>query len=302
MTPDAGRPRVAVAISTRDRPRALERCLRSLAAGRLAPAEVVVADQSDGVETRELLAKRSEDLGAVTYVRARPGGLGAAQNDAVHATTLPVVAVLDDDCVADELWLESIARAFADDELAFVSGPVLPLGPAAPGLHPVASRTSRERRELDARTLPWDAGSGNNFAFRKVWFERIGGCDERLGPGAPGKGGLDMDLFRRLLRAGARGRYEPDALVLHERATTAGRLARRFPYGYGMGACCVLWLRQGDGFGRHVLARWIAMRSNWLARSLARGRWLAAREEVLVLAGTVGGVIFGLRARGARHG
>jgi GT2 family glycosyltransferase len=289
---------VAVAISTRDRPEALARCLRSLAAGRLAPAEVIVADQSDGPETRELLAERDD----VRYVRARPGGLGAAQNDAVRATTAPVVAVLDDDCVADERWLETIAGAFADEELAFLSGPVLPLGPDAPGTHPVASRTSLERQDLDARTLPWDAGSGNNFAFRKTWFERIGGCDERLGPGAPGKGALDMDLFRRLLRAGAPGRYEPDALVLHERATTAGRLARRFPYGYGMGACCVLWMRQGDAFGLKVLARWLAMRSNWLARSLARGRWLAAREELLVLAGTVGGIVFGLRARDSRRG
>jgi O-antigen biosynthesis protein len=288
---------VAVAISTRDRPEALARCLRSLAAGRLAPAEVIVADQSDGPETRQLLAERPD----VRYVRARPGGLGAAQNDAFRATSAPVVAVLDDDCVADERWLESIAAAFADEELAFVSGPVLPLGPETPGMHAVASRTSRERRELDARTLPWDAGSGNNFALRRTWFERIGGCDERLGPGAPGKGGLDMDLFRRVLRAGARGRYEPDAIVEHERATTAGRLARRFPYGYGMGACCVLWVRQGDAFGRRVLARWIAMRSNWLARSLARGRWLTAREEVLVLAGTVGGVIFGLLARDAQR-
>jgi GT2 family glycosyltransferase len=293
---------VAVAISTRDRPRALERCLHSLAAGRVAPSEVVVADQSDGTETRELLAKRTEELGLVRYVRARPGGLAAAQNDAVRATSAPVVAVLDDDCVADERWLESIVDAFADEELAFLSGPVLPLGPAIPGTHPVATRTSRERRELDARTLPWDAGSGNNFAFRKTWFERIGGCDERLGPGAPGKGALDMDLFRRLLRAGARGRYEPDAVVLHERATTAGRLARRFPYGYGMGACCVLWMRQGDAHGLRVLARWLAMRSNRLARSLARGRWLAVREEVLVLAGTAGGVVFGLRARHARRG
>jgi hypothetical protein len=38
------------------------------------------------------------------------------------------------------------------------------------------------------------------------------------------------------------------------------------------------------------------MRSNRLARSLARGRWLAVREELLVLAGTVGGMLFGLRA------
>ncbi|MDQ3823784.1 MAG: glycosyltransferase [Actinomycetota bacterium] len=289
---------IAVAISTRDRPQALERCLRSLAAGRLVPAEVVVADQSDGPETRELLARPGGGV-SVRYVRARPGGLAAAQNDAVRATTTALVAVLDDDCVADERWLESISNAFSDGDLAFVSGPVLPLGPEAPGLHAVATRTSREPLELDARTLPWDAGSGNNFALRKDWFERIGGGDERLGPGAPGKGGLDMDLFRRLLRAGARGRYEPEAIVLHERATTAGRLARRFPYGYGMGACCVLWLRQGDREGLRVLRRWLAMRSNRLARSLARGRWLAVREEVLVLAGTAGGLLFGLRARDA---
>jgi GT2 family glycosyltransferase len=289
---------IAVAISTRDRPEALARCLRSLAAGRLAPAEIVVADQSDGPETRQLLG----ELRDVRYVRARPRGLGAAQNDAFRATSAPVVAVLDDDCVADERWLESIARAFADEGLAFVGGPVLALGPEAPGMHAVSTRTSLERRELDARTLPWDAGSGNNFALRKAWFERIGGCDERLGPGAPGKGGLDMDLFRRLLRTGARGRYEPDAIVFHERATTAARLARRFPYGYGMAACCVLWMRQGDAFGRHVLVRWVAMRANRLARSLARGRWLAVREEALVLAGTFGGVIFGLLARDPRRG
>jgi GT2 family glycosyltransferase len=291
-----------VAISTRDRPGALARCLRSLAAGRLTPVEVVVADQSDGAETHQLLAGATEELRFVRYVRARPGGLATAQNDAVGATSAPVVAVLDDDCVADESWLESIADAFTDEELAFLSGPVLPLGPETPGTHPVATRTSRERRDLDARTLPWDAGSGNNFAFRKAWFVQIGGCDERLGPGAPGKGALDMDLFRRLLRAGARGRYEPDAIVFHERATTAGRLARRFPYGYGMGACCVLWMRQGDGHGFRVLARWVAMRSNRLARSLARGRWLAVREEGLVLAGTVAGIVFGLRARDSRRG
>ena len=282
----AERPDVAVAISTRDRPDALARCLESLQAGRVQPKEIVVADQSDTPSAAEP-ARR---------IAARPGGLAAAQNDAVRATTAPVVAVLDDDCVADHGWIEAIADAFADPELGFLSGPVLPLGPAGPGTHAVATRTSLERRRLDARTLPWDAGSGNNFAFRRDWFERVGGADERLGPGAPGRGGLDMDLFRRLLRAGAPGVYEPDAVVLHERASTAGRLARRVPYGYGMGACCVLWLREGDTQALPVLGRWVAMRSNRLARSLARGRWLAVREEALVLAGTARGIGFGIRA------
>ena len=280
---------VAVAISTRDRPDALARCLESLELGRVQPKEVVVADQSETPSAAEL-------PGPARRIAARPGGLGAAQNDAVRATTAPVVAILDDDCVADPGWIEAIAEAFGDPELGFLSGPVLPLGLPEPGTHAVATRTSLERRRLDARTLPWDAGSGNNFAFRREWFERIGGADERLGPGAPGRGGLDMDLFRRLLRAGAPGVYEPEAVVHHERVSTAGRLARRVPYGYGMGACCVLWLREGDTQALPVLGRWVAMRSNRLARSLARGRWLAVREEALVLAGTARGIGFGIRA------
>ena len=283
------RPEVAVAISTRDRPDALARCLASLATGRQQPADIVVADQSDR-------GPNEEPNASIRRIRPRPGGLATAQNDAVKATTAPVVAVLDDDCVADPGWIEAIAREFADPNLGFLSGPVLPLGPAEPGTHGVATRTSMERRRLDACTLPWDTGSGNNFAFRRDWFDRIGGADERLGPGAPGRGGLDMDLFRRLLRAGAPGVYEPDAVVFHERVSAEGRLARRVPYGYGMGACCVLWLREGDAQALPVLGRWVAMRSNRLARSLARRRWLAVREEALVLAGTARGIGFGIRA------
>jgi len=293
-------PRVAVAISTRDRPASLRRCLQSLAAGRLKPSEVVVADQSEGSETRDLLTHSREVGLPLRYLRARPGGLAAAQNDAIRATTAPVVAVLDDDCLADSKWLGSIATAFAGSDVGFLSGPVIPLPPDGSATHAVASRVSRERRVLDDRTLPWDAGSGNNFALRRAWFERIGGCDERLGPGAPAKGALDMDLFRRVLRAGAVGLYEPEAVVFHERTTTAGRLARRVPYGYGMGACCVLWLREGDVQGLRVLGRWLLMRSRRLAGSVAHARWLVVREEVLMLTGTIRGIMFGLRARGER--
>jgi len=65
---------LAVVISTRDRAEALHRCLRSLDEGRSSPAEVVVADQSDGPETRRLVdALRDEGL-PVRYLRARPGG------------------------------------------------------------------------------------------------------------------------------------------------------------------------------------------------------------------------------------
>jgi GT2 family glycosyltransferase len=287
---------LAVVISTRDRAEALHRCLRSLDEGRSSPAEVVVADQSDGPETRLVVdALRDEGL-PVRYLRARPGGLGASQNDAVAATSAPVVAVLDDDCIADEQWLACITDAFGDDpELALLGGRVLPLGPAEPGRYAVSSRLSDRPRTFMRGAMPWDVGSGNNFAVRRSWFERIGGCDERLGPGAPLRGGLDMDLFHRLLRAGGRARYEPAAIVLHERATLQGRLARRRDYGFGTGAAVGLWHGAGDRSAWRVLAAWLRLRTELLLRMLAKRRWDGVREETIVLRATVQGLVAGMR-------
>jgi GT2 family glycosyltransferase len=287
---------VSVAVTTLERPDALARCLASLRAGTAPPAEVVVVDQSPRQSAREAVEQaRSLD---VNYVHQRRVGLGAGQNEAIRRARHGLVAVLDDDCVASPEWIATLARVFSDrEDIAAVGGRVLPLGPEEPGLCAVSSRTSTESREFDGEGLPWDFGSGNNFALRREWFDRIGGCDERLGPGSPALGGLDMDLFHRLLRAGARLRYEPDALVLHERKPRSERLARRYPYGKGMGTCVVLWRRQGDPAALPILRTWLGLRGRVALSALRHGRWGEVREEALVLAGTAAGIVHGSRLK-----
>jgi GT2 family glycosyltransferase len=236
-------------------------------------------------------------LPGARHVQPRRTGLSVGQNEAVGLTGVPVVAVLDDDCVADERWIAEIARLLVDDrQLDVIGGRVLPLGEDAPGLYAVSSRPSTTPRTFDNRTRPWEVGSGNNFAFRRRSFEEIGGCDGRLGPGAPGRGAADIDLFYRLLRAGARVGYEPSMLVYHERKPLNERLARRVPYGFGMGAACALWLRQRDRCAVSVLANWLLLRLRLGATSLRRRQWLGVWEEVLVLTGTARGLVHGLRA------
>jgi GT2 family glycosyltransferase len=288
-------PPISVAISTRDRAELLERCLDALAAGSVRPAEIVIVDQSSGDGTRAL-AERFTAL-PVRYLRVPANGLGAAQNAAIGAAAHDLVAVLDDDCAADPHWLETVARSFAEDPaLGLLTGRVLPLPETVPGTVAVSSRTSPDVAVFNGRVLPWHVGSGNNFSLRRAAFDAIGGNDVGLGPGAPGRGGVDMDLFYRLLRSGAPGRYEPAALVLHERATREGRLARRVPYGYGMGACVVKWLREGDRYGWRVLGAWLQLRGTILARGLVHLRWMTVYEELLVLGGTARGIAYGMRA------
>jgi len=284
---------VTVAITTLDRPDALARCLRSLAAGSATPAEVVVVDQSRERTARPVV-ESADGLPEVRYLHDDGVGLGRGQNIAVRAARHPTVAVLDDDCVAGSGWVSGVGDRLDDADL--VGGRVLPLADSRADVVPVSSRTSERPVAFNERTVPWAIGSGNNFALQRDWFERVGGCDERLGPGAPGLGGLDMDLFYRLVRAGASARYDPELIVYHEQKSPEERLARRVPYGFGMAAACVLWrIEGGDRFAGRVFVAWLRLRVAALARAALRGRWRAAHEEVLVLVGTGRGVLYGLR-------
>jgi GT2 family glycosyltransferase len=284
---------ISVAIATRDRPQALARCLESLQRCRVLPSEVVVADQSAGPATRDVVAKADGPDLRFRWIDGGSDGLAGAQQAAFDHCAAALIAVLDDDCVADPGWIDALERAFADEPgLALVCGRVLPL--AGEGV-PVASRTSAERRWFRRRSLPWNVGSGNNFALRRDWFDRVGGCDERLGPGTPGRGALDMDLFYRVLRAGGPALYEPRALIEHERATHADRLDRRYPYGFGMGVMCAIHLRGGDPFAALILAAWVGLRLRLVAAGVLRRRWAVLREEALVLVGTAAGIVHGMR-------
>jgi len=294
---------VTVAISTRDRSDVLARCLAALLAGQVLPTEIVVVDQSRDDRTR-LVVELQESPIPLIYVHHKGRGLGISQNIAIRHARCPIVAVTDDDCIPTPEWIARIAQEFfaAPQPIDALMGRVLPQGPEMPGLYAVSSRTSEVRAEFNSSTMPWDMGSGNNFAVKREWLNRICGNDERLGPGATGQGGVDMDLFYRLLRAGARICYEPGILVYHERTNKAGRIARRAPYGYGMGAACIIWMRQGDHNAPRVLGYWLKLRAWRLLGALRRREWDSAYEELLVLRGTFGGLVHGCSVRGEARG
>jgi GT2 family glycosyltransferase len=287
---------ISVAVATRDRPEGLRRCLEALLSDDVVPAELIVVDQSSDEAGRQVVGSLGRDGVELVYVHQAGSGLSRSRNEALRRATKPVVAVTDDDCVPAPGWVATLGGALAStDPPAAVTGPILPLGPPAPELHPVSSRTGTERREFRGRDIPWAAGSGANVAVRREWLDRVGGYDERLGAGSPGRAGEDIDLLFRLLRAGGHIRYEPGAVVHHEQQDRERRLATRSSYGFGIGACCGLWLRRGNAYAIVLLLRWLASRVRRAAVGLVRRTPDALREELLVLVGTLRGLVYGLR-------
>jgi GT2 family glycosyltransferase len=289
---------LSVAISTVDRPEALARCLDALLSGDVLPAEVIIVDQSTNGATKAVIEQRSAGIVPLLYTHQQRRGLSASRNAAFARASCPVIAVTDDDCVPDPGWIAAIEQTFASSNAPHaLTGRVLPLGPEIPETFAVATRTNTLQTEFSGKASPWLIGGGNNFAVKLDWFTCVGGCDERLGVGSPGKAAEDIDLFYRLLRAGARILYEPDALVYHQRQSKTQRVASRWSYGYGVGAFCSMWLRRGDLYALRVLGHWLSWQCWHLALTTGRLQWPEAYQRCLSLQGTGGGLMYGMRVR-----
>jgi hypothetical protein len=180
------------------------------------------------------------------------------------------------------------------DPPAAVAGRVLPLGEPTAGTYAVSPRAADQPTEYRAGAVPWAVGTGGNFAASRAWLDRAGRFDERLGAGSPGKAAEDADLIYRIMRTGGIVRYDPLAVVYHERQTEQQRLRSRWTYGFGIGAACALWARRGDVGALRLLGTWAGKQVMLLGGAVARRDGFLARQRLLSLRGGARGLFYGL--------
>jgi GT2 family glycosyltransferase len=289
---------ISVGVSTRNRPDALARCLDALLNGERRPAEILVVDQSDDEAVAAVLSPRRAAGVPIVHVRQRRLGLSAARNEMLRRATSEVLAVTDDDCVPDKTWVAALEGGFSRHPVPeAVTGRVLALGPEQPGTYAVSLRSGTTPRDFTAPAIPWDVGTGANFAVRRTRLQSLGGYDRRLGAGSAGYAGEDLDLYHRLLRAGSRIRYTPDAVVYHERIAEERRMATRWSYAFGIGALCGLLLGRRDRYGLTILLHWGRRIASRLLRAAFGLDLLHLRQAALSASGTARGLLYGWRQR-----
>lgn len=219
MTPQSFR--LAIIIPTKNRLVVLTQLLESIS--RLTELDtirpqVIVADNNSADDTCHAvgsMAKRFPTHMEVLKV-ARPGK-SAAINEAAKFASGGVLAFLDDDVVVDKTWLAAVRDFFRNAEYQVGQG-VIRL--ATPEHHDPEVLTLVERyrtiprleHQPNLKTLH-SLNGANVFVSRDV-FDRVGGFDERLGPGASGTS-EDVDFARRVTGLGITIGYAPRAVVYH---------------------------------------------------------------------------------------
>jgi GT2 family glycosyltransferase len=284
---------VSVVVVTVGRPEAVMRCVDAVAAATLGPAEVIVVDSSAPELSQALDDRYRSAPFPLRHLRVPPMGVSHARNLGATQAVGDWIAFTDDDCVPSPEWLRELVGAVASHDADGATGAVLPLPDDRPGLVAVSSRADPTRRVFgpDNPRPAWEIGTGGNLLLSRTLFERAGGFDTKLGPGGPYRAAEDVDLLDRVMQLGATIVYEPKAVVFHEMKTAGQRLARRYPYGYGLGAM----IARRTGPGSASLAASYGRMQLW---SVARGvKALSARrivEPLLAVAGFCVGACRGL--------
>lgn len=309
-------PTLTVAVCTRGRPDKVRATLDALDRG--APdVPLLVVDQ--GAAPDAALAERAAGGGRLRVIHDAGRGLSRARNLALAAADGDWIAFVDDDClVAEDFAAALLAEIAAHPEADWIAGdvragdadsdPPLESPPnrdrnrkgAAAGLPPVTIfPVDRPLIRRGGRTLPGAIGFGVLFCVRRSTAARLGGWDERLGPGVPDLPAADdMDFNHRLLRSGATAVLSPAVRAVHDQWRSSDQvveLQRGYSRAWAGFAC--KHLGRNSGGGLRLLA-WGAVDVLDMAASAARHRSsLRARIALAKLRGLLEGAVLGLRRR-----
>ena len=240
-------PKASVAITTRDRPEDLKRCLEALTKMPDDGQEIIVIDNCPSTNASFEIVSMYP---AVRYVREDFPGSSAARNRALKEAKNELVAFTDDDAVPDANWLRSLVRNFTDPRVMCVTGQVMPLeleneaqewfesfSPLGRGFQ----RIEYDGASFYNRFRVAPIGVSANMCLRKELLDKVGAFDEVLGVGTPTKCGEDHELFSRILARGYKIVYDPEALSWHRHRRTWEETSKTL-FGYGVGVYS-FWMR-----------------------------------------------------------
>ncbi len=299
--PSAANLSVSVIVCTKNRPKELARCLRSLLATTDRPDEVIIVDNEPSASASRIVI---ESLPVIYVAESRPG-LSRARNAGLREATGDIVAFTDDDTCVHPDWIRRLREAFDSPQVMSVTGLVLPseldtpakvafekgMGGFSQGYQRIIYDGEFMERTKRGGTPVWRIGAGANMAIRREAFDLVGGFDERLGAGAAGCS-EDSEFWYRLLAAGGQCRYEPAAVAFHYHRSDFADL-RRQARDYLRGHVAALFVQYSRSGHRGNLRRaFLGLPKSLVSRAIRE--YILTGQRTTILPAYVSGYLRGL--------
>jgi len=214
----AAPPAVSVVVNTYNRAASLRLTLDGLSRLDYPCFEVVVVN---GPSTDDTEAVLTDYQGRIKTAQCLERNLSRSRNVGIALAAAPIVAFIDDDAYPDPAWLDHLAAAYGDDEVAGAGGPVYDhTGAEFQTRYIISNRVGGSILTYETNPSAWinvpGARSfgrliGTNSSFRRDRLIEIGGFDEEF------EYFLDeTDVCLRLIDAGYVIRQLDDGLVYHK--------------------------------------------------------------------------------------
>ena len=219
--------KITVILCTYNRASSIGKALESVLASILAPGldwEILVVDNNSKDGTFAVVNEFClRHPGRLRYLFETRQGLSNARNAGIREARGEVIAFMDDDVTVEPTWLQNLTAHLHDGAWAGAGGRVLAPEDFTPPdwltLDGGVMDSSGVLALFDLGDVPGELKRppfGTNMAYRKGMFEKYGGFRPDLGRcGDSLLSNEDTEFGERLLAAGERLRYEPEAIVHH---------------------------------------------------------------------------------------
>ncbi|MGB6191196.1 MAG: glycosyltransferase [Terracidiphilus sp.] len=257
---------ITVILCTYNRSESLAQALDSVAASVLPASvewEVLVVDNNSPDRTREVIEQYCTRYpGRFRYLFEGKQGKSNALNSAIRNARGRILAFMDDDVLVAPDWLQNLTAPLDSGEYGGTGGRILSQQSldlpdwldldGEYGIGGMLALFDHGDEGFELKTPPF----GTNMAFPAGIFAQLGDFRTDMGP-CPGSElrNEDMEFGRRVMAAGKKLWYVPDAVVYH--AIPLSRLSQvyllRFWYDHGRALIREIGPRP-DVFG--VIPRW----------------------------------------------
>jgi len=237
-------PRASVVVCAYNRPDATVRCLESLLCQDYPNYEIIVVDDASCDPSMSYLYQYISNNNVDNRIRAvthkQNQGLSASRNHGISLASGDFILFIGPDCTAAKNWIWQMLHTLSAGECVALSGPVIDVGGHSWADLAIRGATNIVSAKNCGRPL-----IGNNMAFVARILRQFS-FDNQMRLYAD-----EDDLAKRLIKAGYRIGFAPDAIVYHNHPMTVGKYLRQ-AWLQGQGAA-YYWWKHRIFIGRDIL-------------------------------------------------